>query len=310
MRRSSTRWGLSRRPDDAVVDVEQRHEHLDALHRRRREAGAHRLRPRRRRPAPSSTATRRTSSSAQAGKSGAARFLFATEGGHDPRLVADRERRRSRSPASTTRRRAPSTRAWRRCDDRLYATDFHNGRVDVFDASFKPVTLRPFTDPKLPEGLRAVRHPGARRATSSSRTRSRTPRRRTTSRAAGNGYVDEFTPDGAARRARRVGRPEERPAERAVGPRARAGELRRVLAATCSSATSATAGSARTRISAAASGSTRASSATATRRSITIDGLWAIAFGNGAAGGPTTTLYFAAGPSDESHGLFGSITAG
>jgi uncharacterized protein (TIGR03118 family) len=43
---------------------------------------------------------------------------------------------------------------------------------------------------------------------------------------------------------------------------------------------------------------------------VTIDGLWAIAFGNGAAGGPKTTLYFAAGPLGESHGLFGSITAG
>ena len=43
---------------------------------------------------------------------------------------------------------------------------------------------------------------------------------------------------------------------------------------------------------------------------IAIDGLWAIAFGNGAAGGPSTSLYFAAGPSDEKHGLFGSITAG
>ncbi len=43
---------------------------------------------------------------------------------------------------------------------------------------------------------------------------------------------------------------------------------------------------------------------------VTIDGLWAIAFGNGAAAGPTTSLYFAAGPGGESHGLFGSITAG
>jgi uncharacterized protein (TIGR03118 family) len=43
---------------------------------------------------------------------------------------------------------------------------------------------------------------------------------------------------------------------------------------------------------------------------ITIDGLWALAFGNGAAGGPTTSLYFAAGPGGEAHGLFGSITAG
>ena len=43
---------------------------------------------------------------------------------------------------------------------------------------------------------------------------------------------------------------------------------------------------------------------------IAIDGLWAIAFGNGAAAGPTNTLYFLAGPSGEKHGLYGSITAG
>lgn len=38
-----------------------------------------------------------------------------------------------------------------------------------------------------------------------------------------------------------------------------------------------------------------------------IDGLWALQFGNGAAGGPRTTLFFTAGPFDEQHGLFGSI---
>jgi len=43
------------------------------------------------------------------------------------------------------------------------------------------------------------------------------------------------------------------------------------------------------------------------QKPIEIDGLWAIAFGNGAAAGPTTTLFFAAGPGDESHGLFGKI---
>ncbi|HEY7398228.1 MAG TPA: TIGR03118 family protein [Gaiellaceae bacterium] len=42
---------------------------------------------------------------------------------------------------------------------------------------------------------------------------------------------------------------------------------------------------------------------------ITIDGLWALEFGNGSAAGPTDSLYFTAGPDDESNGLFGSITA-
>ena len=38
-----------------------------------------------------------------------------------------------------------------------------------------------------------------------------------------------------------------------------------------------------------------------------IDGLWGIAFGNGFRGQPTNTLFFAAGPNDENDGLYGSI---
>ncbi len=41
---------------------------------------------------------------------------------------------------------------------------------------------------------------------------------------------------------------------------------------------------------------------------LTINGLWALAFGNGATAGPSTTLYFSSGPDNESHGLFGSLT--
>jgi len=42
---------------------------------------------------------------------------------------------------------------------------------------------------------------------------------------------------------------------------------------------------------------------------IEIPGLWGIGFGNGATAGPTNTLFFAAGPNEESHGLFGTLTA-
>jgi len=41
--------------------------------------------------------------------------------------------------------------------------------------------------------------------------------------------------------------------------------------------------------------------------SIAVDGLWALSFGNGSAAGPTTTLFFTAGPNGESNGLFGKI---
>jgi uncharacterized protein (TIGR03118 family) len=42
-------------------------------------------------------------------------------------------------------------------------------------------------------------------------------------------------------------------------------------------------------------------------REIVIDGLWTIAFGNGGNGGDANTLYFTAGPNDETDGLFGSL---
>lgn len=45
-------------------------------------------------------------------------------------------------------------------------------------------------------------------------------------------------------------------------------------------------------------------------KSLAIDGLWALQFGHGAtANGPMNTLFFTAGPNDEGDGLFGSITA-
>ena len=44
-------------------------------------------------------------------------------------------------------------------------------------------------------------------------------------------------------------------------------------------------------------------------KTMLIDGLWALTFGNGAKAGPTNTLFFTAGPAGESHGLFGTLTA-
>jgi uncharacterized protein (TIGR03118 family) len=41
---------------------------------------------------------------------------------------------------------------------------------------------------------------------------------------------------------------------------------------------------------------------------LTIDGLWALTFGNGGAGGAKNTLYFSAGINDENDGLFGSLS--
>jgi hypothetical protein len=46
----------------------------------------------------------------------------------------------------------------------------------------------------------------------------------------------------------------------------------------------------------------------ATGAPLEIDGLWGLAFGNGAAAnGPANTLFFSAGSGDEQHGVFGTI---
>jgi uncharacterized protein (TIGR03118 family) len=42
---------------------------------------------------------------------------------------------------------------------------------------------------------------------------------------------------------------------------------------------------------------------------VAVDGLWGLGFGNDGPAGSSDTLYFTAGPDDESHGLFGSIEA-
>jgi uncharacterized protein (TIGR03118 family) len=41
---------------------------------------------------------------------------------------------------------------------------------------------------------------------------------------------------------------------------------------------------------------------------LVIGGLWGLAFGNGGSSGPGNTLFFTAGPDDESNGLFGMLT--
>jgi uncharacterized protein (TIGR03118 family) len=45
-------------------------------------------------------------------------------------------------------------------------------------------------------------------------------------------------------------------------------------------------------------------------KKLTIDGLWALEFGNAGQNGTPGTLYFTAGPDDEAHGLFGTVTPG
>ena len=302
------RLGPQRRPDDAVVDVEQRHEHLDALQRRRHEGRADRRRSGR--PDGHGVQRQQRRLRRQPERQERRRPLPVRDRGRDdPRLDADGERAR---PPSIGVDRSASGAVYKGlavANDRLYATDFHNGRVDVFDASFN--LSRPRAGSRTRRCRRASRRSASRRSAGNifvtyAKQDAAREGRRPGARA---GVRRRVHARRAARRARGQQRQEERAAERAVGPRDGAGRLRRRSAATCSSATSATAGSAPTRSASNGwvyKGQLRVATARRSRST-----------GSGRSRSATaprparrTTLYFLAGPSGEKHGLFGSITVG
>ena len=184
----------------------------------------------------------------------------------------------------------------------LFAADFHNNKVDVFDSDFEPRADTASADPGLPERLRAVRHPGDRRPRLRHVTRKQDADAEDEVAGQGRGFVDVYDTVREPARARGqhgqlnapwglalapaelrpfARRPARRQLRRRPHQRVRAGDQRT-----------------RSR--------TTASYASTTDRS-TIDGLWALQFGQGGNNGTAGTLFFTAGPNDEAHGLFGRI---
>jgi uncharacterized protein (TIGR03118 family) len=246
----------------------------------------------------------------QNGKSGSARFLFATQAGTilgwsngvnpSTAIVAvDSSAKGAEYDGLAT------------LNDRLYATDFHNARVDVFDAKFAPVALtNGFEDAQIPAGWApfGIQALGGNvfvtYAQQDAAKREDVP-------GGGRGYVDEYSPDGVliARVAKRgkANAPLDSPWGLAMAPPTFGGFGGDLLVGNfgngkISAYQPPAAGSTKWRY----KGQLRIS----TGKIIKIDGLWAIAFGNGAAAGPKDDLYFLSGPSKEAHGLFGFIAVG
>lgn len=190
-------------------------------------------------------------------------------------------------------------------DQRLYATDFHNGRVDVFDSAFHSVSMPgAFVDPRVPSGyapfgIQAVN--GQILVTFAKQD----AQRHDDVPGQGNGFVDAFDTNGKL--LARVGTHGQlnSPWGLALGPPSFGrfgGDLLvgnfgdgRINAFTIrSDGRFEPAGPLRT----------------GDGQRIVIDGLWSLQFGHGAtANGPSNTLFFTAGPNDEKHGLFGTIQA-
>jgi uncharacterized protein (TIGR03118 family) len=241
----------------------------------------------------------------QNGKSGAARFLFATEGG----TIMGWTPAVNGTVAVTAADRSSAGAIYKglaTVGDKLYATDFHNGRVDVFDASLNLVPGG-FTDATIPKGFAPFGVQAVAGNVFVTYAKQDAAKKDDVA-APGQGYVDEFSPAGQlVAHIVNSGKPNAplnaawglalAPADFSVF----AGDL---LVGNFGNG----------RISAYTQrgdkwvfkGQLKHADGTP----IAIDGLWGIAFGNGAAAGPANSLYFVSGPSAEAHGLFGSITAG
>jgi uncharacterized protein (TIGR03118 family) len=188
--------------------------------------------------------------------------------------------------------------------DRLYATDFHNGRVDVFDGNFHAVnSANAFVDPSIPDGYApfGIRNLDGKifvtYAKQDADAEDDVPGQ-------GHGFVDMYS-----LRGKLLARVASRGALNSPWGLAMAtrhfGEFRGDLLV-------GNFGNGTINAYHLDANGTAEHDGTLTRpngRTIVIDGLWSLAFGNGGPAGARGRLFFTAGPDDESHGLFGRIKA-
>jgi uncharacterized protein (TIGR03118 family) len=182
----------------------------------------------------------------------------------------------------------------------LYATDFHNGKVDVFDSSFKPVTLpgTPFRDPTIPAGyapfgLQAINGDIYVSYAKQSADKVDDVHGR------GLGFVSVFDPDGKFLRRLASNGALNAPWGMTLAPASFGRFSNRLLVGNF--------GDGLINAYDLATGKWLGSLKGENRKPIQIDGLWGISFGNGLSKQPIDTLFFSAGPLDEKHGLYGRV---
>ena len=237
---------------------------------------------------------------------GPARFLFATEAGTirgwNPAVQATEAvvaADRSREGAIYKGLAIGSTSD----GARLYAADFHNARVDVFDGSFKLVVRAgAFRDPNLPAGYApfGIQNIGGWIYVSYAK---QDEEKKDEVAGPGLGLVDVYDANGTFLRRAITGGALNAPWGMALAPNG-FGEFGGELLV-------GNFGDGRInsyRITTQGPYQFHATLRKTNGEPIFIDGLWGIGFGNGSASGPLTSLYFAAGPDDEAHGLFGVIS--
>lgn len=192
--------------------------------------------------------------------------------------------------------------------DFLYATDFKNNKVDVFDATFakQPATAFPFADPQLPAGyapfgIQAIQNGSgntwqlyvtyAQQAGSGSIDNNN---------GAGLGLIDIYDASGKfVKRLVSTGAQLNAPWGLALAPKD-FGSLSNLLLV-------GNFGDGKINAFDPASGAFSAALTDGTGAAFSVSGLWGIAFGNDGASQPHNTLFYAAGTNDEKNGDYGRI---
>lgn len=191
---------------------------------------------------------------------------------------------------------------------RLYATDFHNGRIDVFDDSYKLLNMSgDFNDPKLPVDYAPFNIKEVNGVLLVTYARQDSAKEDDV-KGQGFGYINAFDLHGAFIGRLRSKAELNAPWGIALAPKSFDAAPDRLLignfgdglihAYTLSMPNN-------TSITLTLDGTLQDQKG----KELKVDGLWAIEFGNDAGGFSADTLYFTAGPNDEANGVFGGLTS-
>lgn len=191
---------------------------------------------------------------------------------------------------------------------RLYAADFHNGKIDVFDDTYKPLkTSGDFSDAKLPSGYAPFNIKAINGVLLVSYAK-QDPKKEDDVKGQGLGYINAFDVDGTFIARLRSKAELNAPWGMALAPKSFDAAPDRLLVGNFGDGV----------VHAYTLDMPDTSSITLTLdgalkdsagKELKIDGLWALEFGNDAGGFSANTLYFTAGPNDEMNGLFGGLTS-
>jgi uncharacterized protein (TIGR03118 family) len=181
----------------------------------------------------------------------------------------------------------------------IYATDFHGGKVDVFDATYTPVTVPGgFTDPNLPAGFApfGIQAIGDQIYVTYAKQDAAA---HDDVAGAGQGFVNVFDTGGTLVKRLVTGGALNSPLGVALAPATFGSASGTLLVSN--------AGDGKINAFNATTGAILGVLSDTTGAPIVIDGLRDIAFGNDKQNQPSNTLFFAAGPANKTHGLYGRI---